>query len=154
MGKSTMDVAQFDAERIEMEKMKKRAKVASTLHEIFLVCDKDEDGILTREEFKEVCRNREMTKMFEALNLELPELEALFDVLASDSGAVDYEEFLEGALKMQCTARAIDSVQIQHQLLQIRRDLETILLNHGALSTRCRRGASRRRKALMPQESS
>lgn len=131
--KQTMAVAALDEERIAIEKRKEKELVAQALREMFEAADSDQNGAISREEFDEMLHTEAVVEFFENLNLEIEEVIALFGVLCADDGEADYEEFLDGALKMKSPARAIDTVQIMHQQLQMHKTMEGITQALGAL---------------------
>merc|ERR1712107_318324 len=65
-------------------------------------------------------------KCFQQLGLEVAEVAVLFELLSSESGQADYHEFLEGALKLKQSARAIDVIQIIHGNSRLARALHKI----------------------------
>lgn len=119
--KQTMTVASDDAERVVLEKMKHNKRYASQLQEIFSKADTSGDGIINLEEFEVMIDDPQILEMFAKMDIEVPEIKMLFQVLSEDDGETDYCEFLEGALKMKNSARCIDTIQIQHSLSTIKR---------------------------------
>lgn len=131
--KQTMFVASVDAERMAVEKMQRKEKVAQILADIFKQGDTSGDGSINAEEFMVMLTDKAILDMFEKLDIELPELKLLFQMLADDDGLAAYDEFLGAALKMKASARNIDAVQILHQLGVLRRELHSLADNHEAL---------------------
>jgi len=68
-----------------------------------------------------------VVQAFERIGLDSFEVATLFDVLSSDDGDADYEEFLEGALKMTSSTYTLDAVQVMHNQMKMSRDLDSIL---------------------------
>jgi voltage-gated sodium channel len=124
--KQTLAVAQVDQERMAMESMREKEQFAKELHEVFFEADEKGDGTINQEEFEKMLRNPHIIAHFEKIDLEQDEVIALFGVLSADDGKVDYEEFLEGAMKMKSRARTIDSIQIMHHQLQMNRSLDQL----------------------------
>jgi voltage-gated sodium channel len=124
--KQTLAVAQVDQERMAMESMREREQFAKELHEVFFEADEKGDGTINQEEFEKMLRNPHIIAHFEKIDLEQDEVIALFGVLSADDGEADYEEFLEGAMKMKSSARTIDSIQIMHHQLQMNRSLDQL----------------------------
>merc|ERR1712187_208952 len=110
-----------------MEGMKKKARFASALRTAFHEADTSGDGVLTVDEFETMMENRVFLETFKDLELEEEDLHALFQIISDDDGVADYEEFLDGAMKMKNTARIFDTVQIMHNELLIRRILADML---------------------------
>merc|ERR1711957_907965 len=95
-----------------MEKMKNKERYAGLLAEIFRIGDSSGDGAIDAVEFKRMMREEKVLSVFEQLELEVPEVKMLFDVLSDEDGEADYEEFLAAAVKMKNSARCIDTIQI------------------------------------------
>jgi voltage-gated sodium channel len=129
--KQTMAVAAVDEERAAMMKLKERERFANELRQVFVEADESKDGSLSKEEFVAMMRNPNIVEHFEKLDLEPDEVTALYGVLSADDGEADYEEFLDGALKMKSSARTIDTVQIMHQQLRMQRCIEFIIARLG-----------------------
>jgi len=125
--KQTMEVAAVDTERLAMKNLQRRDKFAGHLRAIFQEVDSSGDGALSREEFQTMLRDDAVIKHFRKLDLDRDEVVALFTVLSDDDGVADYEEFLNGALKMNSSARTIDSVQVMHNQLTMSKDVRQIL---------------------------
>eukprot|EP00747_Dinoflagellata_sp_TGD_P039523 gnl/TRDRNA2_/TRDRNA2_140319_c2_seq1.p1 gnl/TRDRNA2_/TRDRNA2_140319_c2~~gnl/TRDRNA2_/TRDRNA2_140319_c2_seq1.p1 ORF type:complete len:250 (-),score=35.69 gnl/TRDRNA2_/TRDRNA2_140319_c2_seq1:141-890(-) len=119
--KQTMAVASQDADRMAMEKVKQQGVYADKLREIYLLADTSGDGRINYEEFQNMISQPHVMHMFDALDLDEDELVMLFNVLSSDDGMVDFEEFLGGAMKMKNTSRCIDSIQILHEQTVMKR---------------------------------
>lgn len=123
--KQTMQVASRDAEHTMIEKMKNQENYARQLHEIFTKADSSGDGVISNAEFEDMMADPQILEMFEKMEVDLPEIRMLFGVLTEDDGETDYQEFLAGALKMKNSARCIDTIQIQHTLGTIKRNVHT-----------------------------
>merc|ERR1712025_1162015 len=110
--KETLSVAANDSERRAMEKAKQKHAFAHSLKDIFARADTSGDGKLSRSEFKAMMQDDAIVEIFDRLDLDHDEVSALFEILSSDDGYADYEEFLLGALKMKSSARTFDAIQI------------------------------------------
>merc|ERR1711871_1078615 len=125
--KQTLAVANVDAERVMMQKMKEKERFANVIREIFISADTSGDGAINAEEFKRMVVDPVVGQCFEKLGLEVYEVVTLFHLLADDDGIADYEEFLEGALKMKNSARTIDVIQILHEHMKLGKQLNFII---------------------------
>jgi len=112
--KQTLVVAGEDAERMELQRMAKKESYADEIRNIFVKADTSGDGLVSSEEFLEFIYSPDVAGAFVKLDLELIEVVALFRLLADDTGRADYEEFLQGALKLKSNASTIDAIQILH----------------------------------------
>jgi hypothetical protein len=81
--------------------------------ELFAKCDESGSGKLSIETIHSQLSNPEMEVYFKMLDVDISEAEGLFKLLDIDeSGQVDYEEFLEGCMRLRGNARAIDVVTV------------------------------------------
>lgn len=119
--KDTMAVAASDAQKMAMQATKSRQAFADQIKEIFMEADTSGDGTISVEEFKGMLHNPHVGDCFQKLNLEVLEVATLFQLLASDDGQADYEEFLEGAIKLKNSARTIDIIQLLHEQMNLLR---------------------------------
>jgi len=124
--RQTMALAQVDAERAAVEKMRQKDKVAATLRRIFEVGDTSGDGVIDRGEFEAMMTKPDVRRMFTQLDMELEEAWMLFDLLSEDDGVADQEEFLSGALRLKANARTIDLIQVLHELMVAKRSINIL----------------------------
>merc|ERR1712046_158817 len=101
-------------------------KMAMQLREIFQTADTSGDGTISSEEFEDMLQDREVLASFEGIGLEKIEVKALFAVFSADDGAVDYEEFLGGAIKLNNSAPKFDAVQTIHFHVKLQRVIQQI----------------------------
>lgn len=81
--------------------------------DLFAKCDEGGSGKLTWETFHCQLQMPEMESYFRMLDVDTREAEDLFRLLDIDeSGEIDYEEFLEGCMRLRGNARAIDIVTV------------------------------------------
>jgi hypothetical protein len=125
--KQTMSIAALDEEKTAMRNMKKKEMYASLLNDIFLSADETGDGAIGHAEFEKMMADPVVVENFAKLDLDVDEVTALYSVLSSDDGNADYNEFLHGALKMNSSARTIDSVQVMHKQMKMTRGISEIL---------------------------
>jgi len=125
--KHTFAVAALDQEQVAMDNKKRKEKYAKQLMTIFHHGDTSRDGAISKEEFEAMLEKPNVVEAFEKRGLDLFEVETLFNTLSSDDGDADYEEFLEGALKMTSSTHTLDSVQVMHNQMKMSRDLDSIL---------------------------
>jgi hypothetical protein len=124
--KETMRVADAESGLEEALKMKEKASVASDLKKVFMEADTSANGAISQEEFYQMLSNENVVAHLTHLDIEIDEAVALFGVLCADDGEADYEEFLNGALKVNGSAKTIDTLQILHQVLEMNKLLEKI----------------------------
>jgi len=119
--KQTMRIADLENEQEESLRMKEKETTASELAKIFNEADTSKNGAISRDEFYQVLANEKVVQCLAHLEIDIDEAVALFGVLCADDGEADYEEFLNGALKVNGGARTIDTLQILHHVLDMHR---------------------------------
>merc|ERR1711920_463846 len=98
--KQTMSVANIDAEKMAVDKMREKETIAKQLYDIFVSADTSGDGLICRDEFEAMIVKHDVVRYFEKLELEVFEVVALFEMVSEDDGVADYEEFLQGAFHL------------------------------------------------------
>jgi len=124
--KQTLAIASSDAEKMTMSQLQHKQKFAQKIREVFLEADTSGDGKISADEFQKMVFDPHVGKCFESLELEVAEVATLFQLLSTDDGETDYEEFLEGALKLKNSAKTIDVIQILHAHQTSQKQIELV----------------------------
>jgi hypothetical protein len=124
--KQTLSVAAHDDEKRAMGNLKEKQFFSEQIRKVFEEADTSGDGAISKEEFDEMMADEVVVMCFQKLDLEVDEVQALFNVLSSDDGLVDYEEFLRGALKMKTSSHTLDTIQMMHSQLTISRNIQEL----------------------------
>lgn len=106
-----------------MEKVKAQEQLAKRLKVVFEQGDASGNGLLSREEFEDMIEDPNIVDLFQAMELEVYEISALFNLLCEVEEEVNFEDFLGGALRLKGNARSIDAVVIMHEQRQLKRFL-------------------------------
>jgi len=133
--KQTMSVANDDANKMAVAKMKEREAFANTIRDVFMAADQDQSGAISEEEFVGMIYDPKVSDNFIHLGLELFEVTVLFRLLSDEDGEADYDEFLKGATRLNEHASNTDVIKLMHELTQIRREIRHIIDIHGNLHT-------------------
>jgi len=133
--KETMSVAAVDAEKMAMSRMKEKKFIADQIKAIFAEADESGDGTISVSEFTKMIYNPLVGECFDKLELEVFEVATLFQMLVSDDGVADYQEFLEGTLKLKNSARTIDIIQILHEHMKLMKVVEDLCVVVEKIST-------------------
>lgn len=124
--KQTLSVAAQDdakkAAKLEAEK----ERIAGELSEFFGEADVSGNGAVSSAEFEAMLKNPSVAEHFKDLGLETEEAVALFGVLCADDGEADYQEFLDGALKMRKNAQVSDIIQMMHTQGEVLRAIDEV----------------------------
>merc|ERR1712224_1006737 len=113
-----------DAEQTALQNMRKKEHFAQKLKQVFEEADDSGDGQINAAEFKHMLSLVHVGTIFRELDLEVCEVVALFHLVADDDGAANYEEFLDGALKMKSSARTIDVITILHEQTKLSKKID------------------------------
>jgi hypothetical protein len=115
--KQTLAMAALDSEKVAAEKMKKKEFFAAKLTVVFKEMDNSGDGTIARREFIDTISKQHVIDLFTELDLGFDEVLALFNVLTDDDSC-NYEELLNGALKLKTGSRVVDNLQVLHEAMQ------------------------------------
>lgn len=126
--KQTMQCADSENNAEELLKLQEKEAIAAELEKIFEQADTSKNGAISRAEFIGMLANEEVVACLSRLDIEIDEAVALFGVLCADDGEADYEEFLNGALKVNSGAKTIDTLQILHQVLEMHKAIARLYL--------------------------
>jgi len=123
----TIRAASSDAEAEVLDKLKEKEAFADKLRQFFNAADTSGDGALSLEELETAVKEPGVDAWLKALQLEIYEVIALFNLLDdNEDGTVSCEEFLGGAVRLKGNARAIDSILLMHEQNRIRTDIEAL----------------------------
>lgn len=131
--KDTLQAASEDAEMILREQKADKAKLANRLHELFSVADKSGDGMISLEEFRSVVQLPRAQTYFNSLDLQISEACELFTMLDDGDGAVSYEEFCAGVMRLKGQARALDVISMMQDCRRILERCQSMQRNIEAL---------------------
>lgn len=125
--KSTMQVADQDAEKVMNDLMKKKKAYIRKLRAVFQAMDVSQDGNLNWSEFRHIITNPDVKTWCSILELEVADAEMLFELLDDDgSGDVSYDEFLNGVTRLKGQARSLDLVSVMRSVEGISKDMGTL----------------------------
>jgi voltage-gated sodium channel len=106
--KQVMALASADQEMAARQKEDAKTNVVRIMRTIFEEADLDGSGTINAAEFKRMIYKKHVHECFQELGVELFEVIALFHSLADDDGSADYDEFLNGALRLKDTVHFLD----------------------------------------------
>jgi len=124
--KDTLAVAANDQEMMMQQKAKAQEKFASKLREVFMEADESGDGTVNKEEFESLIHNPRARAGLSAMELEMHEVEGLFQLLDDGDGTVSFDEFLKGVVKLKGQARSQDVLAILHESKKLMHALRSI----------------------------
>jgi len=112
--KETLATAAGDAALAVQEKVRSKEQYVSRLEEIFLEADDDGNGVITRSEMDRAVNNPVVLHYLSILEIEVHEVEPLFDLLDDGDGQVTIKEFCQGVMRLKGQARSLDVISIMH----------------------------------------
>jgi voltage-gated sodium channel len=117
----TMKSAQLDDDFVVQEKNRERESYAGKLAKIFRRLDTSGDGLVTWDEFESLLSDSRMQLLLQSLDVDVQDVEVLFQMIADDEGRISSDEFIAGIQRIKGPAQAFDMVT----LLGIARRVET-----------------------------
>eukprot|EP00930_Biecheleria_cincta_P059272 TRINITY_DN45017_c0_g1_i1.p1 TRINITY_DN45017_c0_g1~~TRINITY_DN45017_c0_g1_i1.p1 ORF type:complete len:564 (-),score=85.95 TRINITY_DN45017_c0_g1_i1:167-1831(-) len=117
--KETMSIAASDSVLAVQERMRSIHNYAQKLQRIFELADTSGDGLLSREEFHVAVQDPVVASYFAVLDIEINEVEPLFELLNDGDDMVTIDEFCKGLTRLKGQARALDVVAITHEVSRI-----------------------------------
>lgn len=101
------------------EAMKTHKKLALELRKVFLLADKDGDGIMNFIEFEAILGMPQVQHHLRRLDLDVESIgpKQLFDLLdLEDAGEIDVDTFTKGVMKLRGRAKSFDMYRLQGEL--------------------------------------
>lgn len=117
--KETMSIAASDTVLAVQERMRIVQNYVQKLRHVFVLADTDRDGFLSCKEFTESLKDPVVTSYLSIMDLEVNEVEPLFQLLDDGQGLVTIDEFVTGLTRLKGQARALDVVVISHDVQRI-----------------------------------
>eukprot|EP00930_Biecheleria_cincta_P096507 TRINITY_DN88346_c0_g1_i1.p1 TRINITY_DN88346_c0_g1~~TRINITY_DN88346_c0_g1_i1.p1 ORF type:complete len:593 (+),score=104.24 TRINITY_DN88346_c0_g1_i1:62-1840(+) len=128
--KETLSVASSDATLAVQENLRVKDAYRKKLQVVFEEADSSGDGVISRAELETALENRIVLDYLSVLEIEIHEVEPLFDLLDDGDGAVTIQEFCQGVMRLKGQARALDVVSVMHDaniIMNQGRDIKQVL---------------------------
>lgn len=114
---SSLSTASSDREAMVQDQREKTKDYLDGMVEMFHEIDANGSGSISLEEFAGQLHDERALAYFEALRLDISEVETLFTLLDADqSGTIDLEEFVVGCKKLAGESRSLDIAVLQLQM--------------------------------------
>jgi len=143
--KETMDACTADHEIMVTERAHKREAYLAKLQRLFQASDTSGDGSIGEEEFLEMMADPDVKAVFSALELEVHEGMAIFQLLAAGDDEITYDEFITGVSRLKGQARAVDMIALQidaQKMLKALHDLEKRMFPGGTTTKKVKVASS------------
>eukprot|EP00931_Biecheleriopsis_adriatica_P058121 TRINITY_DN34535_c0_g1_i1.p1 TRINITY_DN34535_c0_g1~~TRINITY_DN34535_c0_g1_i1.p1 ORF type:complete len:655 (-),score=120.25 TRINITY_DN34535_c0_g1_i1:105-2069(-) len=127
--KDTLEAASNDAEMLVQEKMTRKAAFVKKLEAVFIATDTSGDGTISEEEMCAMLEDSKFRTYLHALDLEVHEGAALFQLLDDGDKELTYDEFINGILRFKGPARAIDQIAMHVDIKELCANMTQLLKN-------------------------
>jgi len=125
----TMSVAQQDNDIMIVQKQRAAQSYRDKLMALFKALDDSGDGMLSRDEFEAMGTDPQLQAWMNALDINVHDLEGLFDLLDSGDGYVSVDEFLTGAQRLQGVAKNIDMAHLMVTVSRLEKNVQQLREN-------------------------
>eukprot|EP00442_Polarella_glacialis_P059124 CAMPEP_0115162510 /NCGR_PEP_ID=MMETSP0227-20121206/71997_1 /TAXON_ID=89957 /ORGANISM="Polarella glacialis, Strain CCMP 1383" /LENGTH=205 /DNA_ID=CAMNT_0002574719 /DNA_START=376 /DNA_END=990 /DNA_ORIENTATION=+ len=110
----TMKVAQQDRQFMIAQKKKSAASFVKRLADLFHKLDTSGDGQLSKEEFDHMVKDSNMREVMGHSDIEVQDMEALWNILDNGDGELSVDEFLMGVARIKGPSKSLDTVHVLH----------------------------------------
>jgi len=125
---TAMQQSQQDRESLIQDEMHSKESYVESMHKVFEEIDADGSGTISIEEFKGAIEDSRMVAYFNALGLEITDVQSLFLMLDRDqTGSIDVDEFLLGCMRLKGEARSLDLAKLLYETDWLVHNFETML---------------------------
>jgi len=106
-----------DRDTLISSEMRLKEQYLANMQEVFEEMDADGTGTISRDEFHEHLNNAQVVAYFNALKLDVSDLETLFTLLDHDhSGTIELNEFVTGCQRLKGESRSLDIALLRFQM--------------------------------------
>jgi len=122
----TFKVAQSDEEIMIMQKERATRKHVQNMELFFQEADADGDGYIKMEEFKEMVADRRVKLWLAAMEIEMHDVEEVFDLLDDGDGMISMSELVRGFGRIKGTAKCLDMNIVLQAILRIEQKIHAM----------------------------
>lgn len=113
---SAMCASQQDREALIQEEMRQKESYLTHIKAIFEEMDELDTQSIDMAQFEESLKDERMVAFFNALQLDITDVQTLFVLLDRDqTGLVDIEEFMLGCMRLKGSAKSLDIAKLQYE---------------------------------------
>merc|ERR1719329_953498 len=126
----TFKVASSDDDLMIVNQARMVAKHRSKMHALMAECDESGDGNLDRDEFRSVMRDPRVKTWLSAMELNVSDPDALFNLLDNDPaapGIITADELAGGVSRLKGTARSLDMAQLREEMKRVAEKIDFIV---------------------------
>eukprot|EP00929_Paragymnodinium_shiwhaense_P080640 TRINITY_DN42069_c0_g1_i1.p1 TRINITY_DN42069_c0_g1~~TRINITY_DN42069_c0_g1_i1.p1 ORF type:complete len:706 (-),score=133.70 TRINITY_DN42069_c0_g1_i1:250-2250(-) len=112
----TLRVMNSNDEILIMHKTRQTERHISNMQQLFIEADDSGDGLLSFEEFKGILADSRVKTWLEAQEIELNDVQLVFDLVGNERGAINAEELVLGFARMKGAARSVDMLSLMQRI--------------------------------------
>eukprot|EP00746_Dinoflagellata_sp_MGD_P010847 gnl/MRDRNA2_/MRDRNA2_122547_c0_seq1.p1 gnl/MRDRNA2_/MRDRNA2_122547_c0~~gnl/MRDRNA2_/MRDRNA2_122547_c0_seq1.p1 ORF type:complete len:682 (-),score=145.22 gnl/MRDRNA2_/MRDRNA2_122547_c0_seq1:33-2021(-) len=124
--RETLQVANNDDEMMIAEKMRQKNKYMEKIKQLFQQADSSGDGNVTWEEFSGILDDPKIKTWLAVLELEVQEVAGLFHLIDNGDGAISFDEFMSGLVRLKGSAKSVDVVTLLYENQKILRTIKDL----------------------------
>jgi len=124
--KKTLQIAADDNDEMLSAQRSKVQKGLEKLSSIFAALDVSGDGRLSVDEFERAVSNSDVKTWLQVLEMEVHDVDALFQMIDDGDGFVTYDEFLQGIMRLKGQARTLDVIRIANKCDRIDKEVRVL----------------------------
>jgi hypothetical protein len=127
--------AVFVQNAIQQAEVLKEQNQVMQARRVFQTLDYDHSGLISEAEIRDHLEDEDVKAFFESIDVDPTEVSWLFELLDEDnSGSIGFEEFLNGVLRLQGQAKAIDLIMITREIRRAFSHLDVTLRSSSSTS--------------------
>mmetsp|Transcript_48757 Transcript_48757/g.115866 ORF Transcript_48757/g.115866 Transcript_48757/m.115866 type:complete len:746 (+) Transcript_48757:39-2276(+) len=122
----TFKVASMDDSIMMSQKNRQNKVHREKMDVLFHYADRDGSGALDREEFKAILGKAEIRTWLAAMDLDVSDVDTVFDLVANEEGALTSQELVDGVARLKGPARSIDVVALLKKVETLEKQMTKI----------------------------
>eukprot|EP00931_Biecheleriopsis_adriatica_P007859 TRINITY_DN109109_c0_g1_i1.p1 TRINITY_DN109109_c0_g1~~TRINITY_DN109109_c0_g1_i1.p1 ORF type:complete len:584 (-),score=88.81 TRINITY_DN109109_c0_g1_i1:272-1975(-) len=122
----TLRSAQADDTLLMRDAQRKIKTHTHKMEELFLLCDADDDGVITEDEWVQVMNNSAVKSWLAGQGLNAHDAEVLFRLIESSDRTVSPDALAQGIARLQGPARSLDLMLLQKEQLKAQQRQEEL----------------------------
>eukprot|EP00930_Biecheleria_cincta_P055191 TRINITY_DN4153_c0_g2_i1.p1 TRINITY_DN4153_c0_g2~~TRINITY_DN4153_c0_g2_i1.p1 ORF type:complete len:673 (+),score=91.94 TRINITY_DN4153_c0_g2_i1:265-2019(+) len=112
----------------------KNLQRAIQARKLFKFLDDDGSGVISFREIESHLQDHAVLDFFQRIDVEPSEAKFLFEMLdINNSGSIDFEEFMNGCIRLQGHAKALDLLQVNREMRTAFEKISSMLVRHEGL---------------------
>lgn len=126
----TFKTAAMDDELMIVQKRRTQQKHARKMARLMKEADESNDGCLQREELKTILSYRDVKTWLAAQELDVEDVDLLFDLLDGGDGSISTTELTKGVARLKGAAKSMDMHGLMHMTTAIKKQVDELIRMH------------------------